>query len=156
MSFRTAVILAWFAAAANAADLFIGHGVTIAAAPASLSIKLTSAGEFLSGMQFDLEYDPSLDVGVEAGPAALQAGKGLQSVMLQPGKQRVLIVGFNANSIADGAVAVLHVRAPGDTVRLRRYPIHLSGVTGANQCAESIPMVAKDGSLSVEQKGIVR
>ena len=105
MKLRTAIVLAIFAVAANAAELTIGQGVVGAGKPTTLSVQLASGGDALTGVQFDLEYDATaLEVSVEAGPVVAQAGKNLQSNVIQPGKRRVLIIGLNRNAIEDGVV----------------------------------------------------
>src|ERR1039458_3975034 len=110
MYLKTAFVVALLAVAGNAAELTIEQGAIVAGKPAAIGVKLAAAAEAPTGIQFDLEFDATaLDVSVEAGPVTGQAGKNLQTAVIQPGHQRVLIVGFNRNSIADGVVAILHV-----------------------------------------------
>lgn len=110
MRYRNLAILLALAAAGNAAELSVGSAAATAGQPATLNVTLASRGAALTGLQFDLEYDATaLDVSAAAGPAATDAGKGLQSAMVKPGKQRVLVFGLNQNSISDGIVVVLRV-----------------------------------------------
>lgn len=77
--------------------------------------------DMLSGVQFDLQYDPQQYalVGVHAGAAAADAGK--EVILSEPasGSGRVLVTGFNNNTLYDGHVATIVLRrlqngTPGD------------------------------------------
>jgi hypothetical protein len=153
MKLRTAIVLAIFAVAANAAELTIGQGVVGAGKPTTLSVQLVSGGDALAGVQFDLEYDATaLEVTVEAGPVVAQAGKNLQSNLIQPGKRRVLVIGLNRNVIEDGVVATLHVTAKGQIEGGKTFPIHVTVPSGTNAKAGPVAVTAKDGSVTGEQR----
>lgn len=153
MYLRTAIILAMFAAAGSAADLSIGSGVLAVNQPATLNVTLASANEALTGMQFDLEYDAeSLEVRVEAGAAAVKAGKNLQSAVLQTGKQRILIVGLNRNTLADGVVAVLHVSLKTGGAGRELFPLRMTAQAGTNGRAEAVAISGHDGGVRVETR----
>jgi hypothetical protein len=151
MFLRTAIALAVFALAANAAELTMEQGTVATGKPAALNVKLAADTEALTGIQFDLEYDAAaLDVSVEAGPAAKQASKGLQSARIQAGKLRVLIIGFNRNTIADGVLAVVHVSYKG-TDTGKTFPVHITAPWGTDAEAKPIAVSGKDGGVKVEK-----
>jgi hypothetical protein len=153
MKLRTAIVLAIFALAANAAELTIGQGVVGAGKPTTLTVQLASGGEALTGVQFDLEYDATaLDVSVEAGPLVAQAGKNLQSNLIQPGKRRVLIIGLNRNAIEDGVIATIHVTAKGQPEDGKTFPLHITVPSGTNAKATAVAVTAKDGSVTTEKR----
>jgi hypothetical protein len=128
----------------------MGPGTVSANQAGVLNVNLKSAGEALTGIQFDIEYDAAVfDVSLENGPAAEQAGKSIQSVALGAGKQRVLIVGLNQNSLSDGVVAVLRVSLKGKAEAGRRYAIGLKSPGGTNRRAESVAVSGRDGVLRV-------
>jgi len=143
-------VAAIIAAAANTAELSMEQRVLTPGKPVTLDLKLADGTDAPTGIQFDLEYDPaSLDVTIEAGPAAKQAGKSLQSAKLQPGRQRALIIGFNKNMISDGVLAILHVSYKGQESG-KTFPIHITGASGTDQRAEPVAVTGKDGGVTVE------
>jgi len=138
------------ALAAGAAELSVGEGVVAAGKPADLSVKLAGGTDAPTAIQFDVEYDAAqLDIGIEAGPVAREAGKNMRTAKLQAGRQRVLIFGFNRTIIADGVLAILHVSYKGQETG-KTFPIHLTGAAGTNENAEHVAVSAKDGSVRVE------
>jgi hypothetical protein len=152
MNLRTAFVVAMFAVAGNAAELSIEHGTLVAGKPVALSVKLAAGSDLPTGVQFDLEYDAAaLDVSVEAGPAATQSGKSVSTSIIQAGKQRVLIIGVNRNSISDGVVAVLHVSFKGQEGG-KTFPIRITVPSGTNGKAESVTVSGKDGSVKIESR----
>lgn len=155
MKLQNLLVLATFAVAGNAAELSIGNAIISATAnqPATLNVTLASQGASLSGMQFDLIYDASfLNITVIAGPAAEAAGKNVQSAVLEGGHQRVLIVGMNQTTVADGVVAVLQVSLKGQAAG-KTFPIRLTAQAGADAQAKAIAVSAAHGSVKVEVNG---
>jgi hypothetical protein len=151
MYLRITIALAVLAAAANAAELSMEQGTVAPGKPAALAMKLAVGKEAPTGFQFDLEYDAAaLDISVEAGPAAKQASKGLQSSRLNPGTLRVLIIGFNRNPISDGVLAIVHISYKGAEGG-KTFPIHITGSSGTDEKAQPVAVAAKDGSVKVEK-----
>lgn len=68
--------------------------------------------EYVSGLQFDLDYDPTQFelVSVSAGNVATEAGKEVILSETVSGRGRVLITGFNDNGMTDGQVATVTLR----------------------------------------------
>ena len=107
----------------------------------AINVRLKSA-EALTGVQFDLEYDAAvLEVKVEVGAAAESAGKVVQTAVLGLARQRVLVIGFNRNTLGSGVVAILHVALKENAARKNaaktntavrpRYDIRLTRISHA-------------------------
>jgi len=149
MMVRTALALAALAVAANAAKLAIEQGTVTPGKPATLAVTLAAGAEAPTGFQFDLEYDgAALDLNVEAGPAAKNASKMLQFRQLQEGKLRVLIIGFNRNTISDGILALIHITYKG-TDTGKSFAVHMTASSGTNADAKPVAVTGTDGSVTV-------
>ena len=112
---RVAIIAAFIAMQCGGADLRLERSATGAAAE-TLAVSLASTAAVpassLTGIQFDLTYDTSaLNVTVNVGPAAENAGKTIATAALGTRGQRVIVFGFNHNTLTDGPVALVHVSA---------------------------------------------
>ena len=75
----------------------------------SLSIMYSSAGQVVGGVQFDLTWDPTLDIHVAPGAQVGLAGKVLYAGILQPRGLRCLIVGMNTSTLYDGELVRLFI-----------------------------------------------
>ena len=153
MYLRTAIVLVMLAGVGRAAEISIDQGALRAETQATLRVNLASRGDTPTGLQFDLEYDAALlNVTVDAGPAAERAGKSLQSSLIQPGKLRALIVGFNQNVIPDGAVAIVHVSRKSPVEAGKIFPIHMTALAATNQRAETLVLSGQDGGVTAEAR----
>jgi uncharacterized protein (TIGR03437 family) len=94
------------------------------------SIALAAEGSFISGMQFDLQWDDGLELQIATGSELRNAGKLIYTTPLAGHGIRVLIVGVNQNRIADGELLRLFlvVKAPAGSVQVR--VANLVAVTG--------------------------
>lgn len=150
MRYRNIVVLFAFAVAGSAAELSMGSGTVSARQTVILNVNLKSAGETLTGIQFDIDYDAAVfDVSLENGPVAEQAGKNLQSASRGAGKRRVLIIGLNQNSLSDGVVAILRVSLKGKVEAGRRYAIGMTSPAGTNSRAESVAVSGRGGVIGL-------
>ena len=78
MYLKTAVVLAVFTIAANAAELSLGHVNPIPGQAADLNVKIASGATAPTGVPFELEYNSAaIEVRVEAGPVVRAAEKTL-------------------------------------------------------------------------------
>jgi len=150
MLVHTAIAVALIAVAANASELSMEQGVLTPGKTVTLGMKLAAGADAPTGIQFDLEYDAaSLDIAVEAGPAAIEAGKSLRTATVRAGKQRVLIFGFNRNVMSDGVLAILRVSYKNQDAG-KTFPIHIAASSGTNQQAEPVTVTGRDGNVRVE------
>jgi len=81
-------------------------GFGLANMPVTLSL---SPGDQVAGAQWDLVFDSRALIlyGILNGPAATIAGKSVSFSTLIPGTVRVLVTGFNMNTLPDGVLATL-------------------------------------------------
>ena len=75
----------------------------------SIPLSLASGTQPLSGVQFDLVWDPALNVHVLPGAQAGLANKTIYAAFLQPRVLRCLIVGMNQSTVPDGELIRLVV-----------------------------------------------
>ncbi|HXE64436.1 MAG TPA: cohesin domain-containing protein [Bryobacteraceae bacterium] len=143
---RIPLLILVLAAAGFGAELNVDKTAVTDGKPAALSIHLQSGASELTGIQFEVDYDASrFDVTLEVGPAATGAQKVLESNALQPGKQRVLIFGFNRNRITDGVVAIAHVSLKGAPDTSQSDLVRLSKSLGTNESGETVPVTVHGG-----------
>jgi hypothetical protein len=149
MNYRNVVLLLAFALVGSAAELSIGSAVLTADKPAVLNVTLASGGAALAGVQFEIVYDATaLEVTVQAGPAATEAGKTLQSAPLQAGRRRVIIVGFNQNSIPDGVVATIQVSLKNKTAAVADSAVRIQGLVGTTGQGQTVAIAGQDGGVT--------
>ena len=147
---RIALALLVLTLSANAAELSIETGGIARDKSAALAVNLNASAARLrqdSSLTWSMDA-AALDLSVEAGGAAKQASKTLQFRQLQPGKLRVLIIGFNRNTIADGVLALIHVTYKG-TESGRSFPVHMTAQSGTDADAKPVAVTGKDGSVTV-------
>jgi hypothetical protein len=102
----------------------------------------------LAGLQFDLEFDHDRvqSVSPVAGDAAVVAEKSVTSAVLEDGRVRIIVFGFNANTISSGTIANLGIQMrlespPGAT------PVRILNVVGVSPAGEGVSVVAEDGRV---------
>lgn len=134
--------------AAYGAEISVRNTVVPNGSTRSASMLYKADGAAVSGLQFDIEYDHNvvLALTVTAGEAANSAGKSVVTAQLPNGDLRVVIIGFNQTTIADGVIAVLNVSlssyaAPGP------YHLRLTNVIGVTPSADPILVQARDGQI---------
>ena len=96
--------------------------------------------EYVSGLQFDLTYDPTQFelVGITAGDSATGAGKEVILSETVPGQGRVLVTGFNNNGMADGQIATLTLRPLNGSAP--QHDIALGQVLASDPDGNSVPV----------------
>jgi hypothetical protein len=157
MRYQNTMVLLLFAAVGSAAELTLGSGTVSASQSAILTLNLKSAGEALTGVQFDIEFDAAVfDVSLENGPAAEQTGKSLQSASLEEGKRRVLIIGLNQTSLSDGVVAILRASLKGNAENGRCYSVGITSTAGTDLRARLVAVSGHDGTITVATGRIVK
>ena len=113
---RVAILAVFIATQCGAAELSLQRAAGEAAGTFGdvLNVSVASTANvpssLLTGIQFDLAYDTtSLEVTAKIGQAAENAGKTITTVPLGTRGLRVIIIGFNQNTLTDGPVAVIHI-----------------------------------------------
>jgi uncharacterized protein (TIGR03437 family) len=74
-----------------------------------VSLLFSSGGQAVSGLQFDLAWDPVLNVHLVPGAQVGTAGKVVYTGGMPPGVLRCLIVGMDLNRMADGELIRLFI-----------------------------------------------
>lgn len=125
---------------ASPGDTGVTTSVTLAA----------DVGDDVCGIQFDLTYDAdvlSLDA-VETGEAADSAGKDASFSILEEGRARVIVAGFNQNVIGDGVVAYAEFSVAGDAPDAV-YPVAPTAVLLSDPWGDDISGVSISGAIIV-------
>jgi uncharacterized protein (TIGR03437 family) len=76
-----------------------------------IPLSLSSGGQEIAALQFDLQWDPVLTLNFTLGDQARAAGKSPYCVAISPGVIRCLILGVNQTAIADGEVLKMFLLA---------------------------------------------
>jgi uncharacterized protein (TIGR03437 family) len=145
-----AMRIAFLGAATLCAHSATLSGVNQSANPGdsvSLSVSLSSGGQSLSGLQFDLTWDAALEVHVVTGAQIGIATKMLYTAQPQPRVLRCLVAGMNGNILADGEVIRLYINVisgagPG-TVQLNIIDLNATGPDGT-------PVFLAGGAINVQ------
>lgn len=105
------LVLAGLADPAAAATLASAGGEAHPGETVATSVSLSAEGRMLSGLQFDIEWDPALTVRAVPGAGIGDSSKLLFQGTPRPGVLRLLIVGRNQVPLADGELVQLFVTA---------------------------------------------
>jgi hypothetical protein len=82
------------------------------------SLTLNSAGDSISAVQFDLEYDP-MNAGIEVlwDSAQAEAEKNLSiTIDVGFGRKRVIIIGLNVNPLLNGGLVIIRIHTPSESM----------------------------------------
>src|SRR5262245_24550532 len=97
------------ASPANGAVLSIANQSAAAGQSIPVPVIFSSAGDRLSGVQFDLTWDSGIDIQVAFGQDLPATGKLIYARRIATNSIRVLIVGADQNQVNDGEMARLFV-----------------------------------------------
>jgi hypothetical protein len=115
----------------------------------ALSVQLTTGGAQISGVQFDLIYDPAtLTVTPTAGAAATAAGKGVETNMVQPNDMRLIVTGINQTPIGSGDITDLSIQIAANAAA-GSHSLAFSGVVGTTPGATLVSVSATNGTVNV-------
>lgn len=115
----------------------------------TVPIKLTS-GDSPVGVQFDLRFDSSKLTfdRIVTGPAATAAAKTAQPRVQPNGDIRVLIIGVNPNTIADGTVAQAIFTTTGNSGETAA--VELIEVKVSDADAKEVASTKTDGVVTIQ------
>lgn len=119
---------------------------------AGLSVLLSAApGQRVAALQFDVSFDPTALTmppagGVETGAPAKAAQKQTQYSPTGPGQIRVLVVGFNQESISNGEVARLSFAVQRDHMHAMET-VHIRNVVMSDPNGARVSSGAFDGVI---------
>jgi CotH kinase protein/Lamin Tail Domain/Chitobiase/beta-hexosaminidase C-terminal domain/Bacterial TSP3 repeat len=155
------VLLAWASVPAMAADVDVALGSGAFPMDGSIQIPVTlvAGGGTASTLFMDVQYNPvHLEVtNVQVGAAASGAAKSLTFANVGNGRTRVIIGGFNQNTIPTGVIALIDFQVRGNLGGTRGgAPVPFTGtspLTGVNTSAASpsaapLTLAVADGGVS--------
>ncbi len=106
-------------------------------------------GQPVSGLQFDIQYDPSVLLLVPViGSASRNSAKSLYVAPLAPGKSRFLIWQMNQSAIQSGAVITIFVNVK-ENAAIGNAAMHFENALAADSHGRPVPVTASDGSLAI-------
>jgi uncharacterized protein (TIGR03437 family) len=130
-------------------------GIALAAAAvnaqgsAQIDVTFTSAGQAITGLQFDIQYQNQISgLLVSLGSAASNAGKNIWTSNPQPAQERVVIIGLNQNPITNGVIATLSVALPVGAYP-GVYPLAISNAVATTGSGMAVFVSTSDGGAIV-------
>jgi len=137
---------------AIAADVALPQDVRLAKRT-TLELSLSSAEKDLCSLQLDLVFDSNaVNLFVDAGPAAISAGKGVVESSSELGRRRLIIAGLNQQPIRDGVLLRINVVLIAPLSEESAYAIGIQNAAGAGSDARAIQVTASGGSVIVDQR----
>ncbi len=140
------------AATAHAATLTAG---TAEATPHTANVRIavtldTEANDAISGIQFDLTFDPAAAAlkDITAGPAAEDAQKSVSFNTIEQGRSRVIVAGLNQNLIGQGTLASMHFDIPEHAIN-GTHPIALDNIVMSDPRGRAVPATATAGAITI-------
>jgi uncharacterized protein (TIGR03437 family) len=113
----------------------------------SLSLSLSSGGSAVSGLQFDLTWDPALDVHLATAPGIGGSTKILYTAFLQHRVLRCMIVGMNSTALIDGDVLRLFITVQTGTPP-RAALLNIVNLSATDPNGVQVPL--SGGSINVQ------
>lgn len=149
-SSKASLALCWcLAAVGDCASLTLPDQVAVPGQVILAPLSLSSQGQVIAGVQFDLAFDAGLSVRLLPGAQLGSSGKTIYTAALPTGGFRVLIIGMNQGGIGDGdllraVIAVDPGISPG-TAQIR-----LSNAVATDANGTSIPLSAAPATVQVQ------
>ena len=135
--------------AARSAQISISNVSAQPGASAAAEVIFAGQGDYVAGLQFDLEFDTDLTITTAPGVSSIAAGKNLGTASLAHGGTRFLVIGLNQNIITDGALLSLEISIPAGTV-ITRQLLHISNAAATGEDGNAISLSAVDSVISVD------
>jgi hypothetical protein len=133
---------------ALAAQLSIPNVAASAGSSGAADVQFAAQGGQITGVQFDIEFDPGLSITASLGSGMSTAGKSLTTADLAPGKKRFLIAGLNQNTIGDGVLVSLSIAIPA-SASVSQYSLHITNAGATDKDGKSILASAVDGAITL-------
>lgn len=145
---RLCVVALAAAALAHAASLSVSSLTGSSADTVMLSVSLSSAGQPLSAVQFDLNWDPTIDVNVAIGDQVGASSKALYTALLQPRDLRCIVAGINSHSLSDGALLRIYVTVPAGSLP-GLSQVTLGNVSAADPSGAPVVLQSISGGVQI-------
>ena len=135
---------------ASASEVSVSSAQAAPGSSVLLTAMFSTQESLVSGMQFDLQYDPSvMSVASIAGGAARSSGKSLYYRDLAANQARFLITGVNQNLIPAGVLVTLLVNLK-PTASTGTYPLAVSNFIASDRNGVRSPVTSVNGSVEVQ------
>jgi len=123
---------------------------TVAAGQIAIApVTFASQGESISGIQFDVEWDTSLNIRMAVGSQTGVSSKLLYTVALSNYSRRFLIVGPNTGQLLDGEVLRCFLSAAAG-VTSGTAQIRFTNIAATSPQGEPVPLQAPDIYISIQ------
>jgi len=134
-----------------------GRGAVISAAAQSavpgqtivIPIVFAAQGAQVSGLQFDLTWDPGIDVKVAIGDPLRTSSKLLYATGLAPAMARCLLVGMDVNVIPDGEILKLYVIVD-PAAQSGTAQVHLTNLSATDPNGNITGVSSSDPGISIQ------
>jgi hypothetical protein len=144
------MLLACGVPALRAATVALSSATLAPGSTGTLRLQFQTGGASVSGLQFDVVYDPanvSLS-GPAAGPVATAAGKSVSQFSPAAGTLRILIVGFGQETIASGEVLSIQGAVPAGSAP-GSYALSLSNLSATDPNGVTVSLTGAGGTITV-------
>jgi uncharacterized protein (TIGR03437 family) len=113
------------------------------------ALSFSSGGQSISGIQFDMEWDPSLDIKAAAGSQIGTSSKVLYTAVLSDHARRFLIVGLNDGQISDGELLKCFLSAAAGPA-LGTAQIRFTNVVASSPQGDPVPVQASPAAIPIQ------
>ena len=144
-----ALLLSSLPLGAAAPGIAIGRALIVPQGGALIDIAFDSADQAVTGVQFDIRYQPqAFSLTASLGSAGSSAGKTLYTFNPQPEVLRVLVVGLNQTPISSGVIVTLSIQVnAGTTVGV--YSLAIENTAASDAGERAVDLIASEGGLTV-------
>ena len=144
-----ALLLSSLPLGAAAPGIAIGRALIVPQGGALIDIAFDSADQAVTGVQFDIRYQPqAFSLTASLGSAGSSAGKTLYTSNPQPEVLRVLVVGLNQTPISSGVIVTLSIQVnAGTTVGV--YSLAIENTAASDAGERVVDLIASEGGLTV-------
>lgn len=144
-----ALLLSSLPLGAAAPGIAIGRALIVPQGGALIDIAFDSADQAVTGVQFDIRYQPqAFSLTASLGSAGSSAGKTLYTSNPQPEVLRVLVVGLNQTPISSGVIVTLSIQVnAGTTVGV--YSLAIENTAASDAGERAVDLIASEGGLTV-------
>ena len=133
-----------------AADLSLPSPLTGPGTSALISLTFATGNDGIGGLQFDLQYDPTvMTLMTTPGDALRGSGKSIYVQDLAPNLRRFLIIGPNRNAIPGGVLLNLFINVSTNAAN-GTYALNIANFSSTDISGNAIPTSTASGSISIQ------
>ena len=137
-------------AAVHAADLSVPSQAAGPGSSVSISIDFDPGAGQVGGLQFDLQYDPTvMNIVAVPGDASGASNKNFFLNDLSPNQRRFLVAGLNQSAIPAGNLLNLFLNLS-PSAPAGFYPLVISNLTATSVGGSTVTLVGENGGVTVK------